>query len=133
MSGKLGGAAGAILAPEIIDNGALSKLIFGGDYGARSATLEVDGGKALAEGLKGNQVIKELNFSGNILGYNSNDDTGTSGIIAIADVIPGMGALNKLDISNNIIEQGETLQQIIEYCDTKGIELDNHESESGGD
>ena len=41
-----------------------------------------------------------------------------------------MGALTKLDISNNSIEQGEALQQIIEYCNTKGIELDNHESES---
>jgi hypothetical protein len=42
-------------------------------------------------------------------------------------------ALTKLDISNNIIEQGEALQQIIEYCNTKGIELDIHESGRGGD
>ena len=51
----------------------------------------------------------------------------------IADAIKDMGALTKLDISNNNIEQGEALKQIIEYCNTKGIELDNHESESGGD
>jgi hypothetical protein len=44
-----------------------------------------------------------------------------------------MGVLTKLDISNNSIEQGGALQQIIEYCNTKGIELDNYESESGGD
>jgi hypothetical protein len=44
-----------------------------------------------------------------------------------------MGALTKLDISNNSLEQDEALQQIIEYCNTKGIELDNHESKSGGD
>jgi hypothetical protein len=44
-----------------------------------------------------------------------------------------MRALTKLDISNNSLEQGKALQQIIEYCNTKGIELDNHESESGGD
>jgi hypothetical protein len=44
-----------------------------------------------------------------------------------------MGALTKLDISNNSIEQGEALQQIIEYCNTKYIELDTHESESDGD
>jgi hypothetical protein len=55
------------------------------------------------------------------------------GAIAIANAIKDMGALTKLDISNNSIEQGEALQQIIEYCNTKGIELDNHESESGGD
>jgi hypothetical protein len=41
--------------------------------------------------------------------------------------------LTKLDISNNNIEQGEALKQIIEYCNTKGIELDNHESENDGD
>jgi hypothetical protein len=58
--------------------------------------IRAEGGKALAEGLRGNQVIKELNFSGNNLGYNSNLDTDTSGIIAIADVIPGMGAMSKL-------------------------------------
>jgi Ran GTPase-activating protein (RanGAP) involved in mRNA processing and transport len=55
-----------------------------------------------------------------------------SGIRALADAIPDMRALTKLDISNNSLEQGEALQQIIEYCNTKGIELDNHERESGG-
>jgi hypothetical protein len=46
-----------------------------------------------------------------------------------------MGALTKLDISNNNIEQGEALQRIVDLCHTKGVELDNHksESESGSD
>ena len=44
-----------------------------------------------------------------------------------------MGALAKLDISNNNIGQGEPLQLISEVCNTKGIELDNHESESDDD
>jgi hypothetical protein len=70
-----------------------------------SNIIRAVGGKALAEGLKGNQVIKELNFSGNQLGYNSNDDTDTSGIIAIADVIPGMGAMTSLNLANNNIGQ----------------------------
>ena len=39
-------------------------------------------------------------------------------------------ALTKLDISNNNIEQGEALQRIADLCNTKSIELDNHESES---
>jgi hypothetical protein len=63
--------------------------------------IRAEGGKALAEGLKGNQVIKELNFSGNNLGCNSNLDTDTSGIIAIADVIPGMGAMTSLNLASN--------------------------------
>jgi hypothetical protein len=41
-----------------------------------------------------------------------------------------MGALTKLDISNNHIEQGEPLQLITELCNTKGIELDNNESDA---
>ena len=51
-----------------------------------------------------------------------------SGGAIIANAIKDMGALTKLDISNNNIEQGGGLKQIIEYCNTKGIELDNHES-----
>jgi hypothetical protein len=60
-----------------------------------------------------------------------------SGIIAIANAIPDMGALTKLDISNNNIEHGQALQQITEFCSTKGVELGSHESNdddgSGGD
>jgi hypothetical protein len=44
-----------------------------------------------------------------------------------------MRALIKLDISNNDIGQGGSLQLIIEVCDTKSIELDKHESESDDD
>jgi hypothetical protein len=46
-----------------------------------------------------------------------------SGIIAIADAIPDMGALIKLDISSNYIgaEQKGGLQRI---CTAGGIELD---------
>jgi hypothetical protein len=61
----------------------------------------------------------------------------TPGIIALANAIPNMRALTKLDISNNNIEQGRGLQQITECCSTKGVELDSHESDdddgSGGD
>jgi hypothetical protein len=113
------------------DMGAMTK------FDISSNDIRAEGGKALAEALKGNQVIKELNFSHNNLGYNTNGDTDTSGIITIADVIPGMGALTKLDISNNNIEQGEALHRIADLCNTKGVELDKHksksESESDGD
>jgi Ran GTPase-activating protein (RanGAP) involved in mRNA processing and transport len=46
------------------------------------------GTKALAEGLKSNQIMTELNISSNCMG--------SEGAIALADVIPGMGALTKL-------------------------------------
>jgi hypothetical protein len=47
-------------------------------------------------------------------------------IVALANAIPDMGALAKLDISNNDIEQGEPLQLITELCNTKGVELVNN-------
>jgi hypothetical protein len=73
--------------------------------------LRAEGGKALAAGIKGNQVITELNISSNEMGYNFNADTDTSGIIAIADAIPDMGALTKFDISKNdlMAEGGKAL------------------------
>jgi hypothetical protein len=55
------------------------------------------------------------------------------GIIAIVNAIRDMGALSKLDFSNNGIRKGEPLQLISKVCNTKGIELDNHESESDDD
>ena len=87
-----------------------------------SNSLKAAGGKALAEGLKGNRVITELNISNNGLGFNSNNDADASGVIALADVIPGMRALTKLDISSNYIAaaQGGDLQRI---CAVGGIEL----------
>jgi hypothetical protein len=65
--------------------------------------LCAEGGKALAAGLKGNQVITELNVSNNDLGRNSSYIADTSGITAIADAIPDMGALTSLDLSSNDI------------------------------
>jgi hypothetical protein len=56
-----------------------------------------------------------------------------AGIIAVAGAVKDMRALIKLNISNNNIGQGEPLQLISEVCNTKGIELDNHESESDDD
>jgi hypothetical protein len=57
--------------------------------------LRAEGGKqALAAGLKGNQRITELNTSSNKLGRDPGYNGGTSGIIALADAIKGMGAIS---------------------------------------
>jgi Leucine-rich repeat (LRR) protein len=69
-----------------------------------SNNLQAAGGKALAEGLKGNQVITELDISSNNLGVTSGvgtDMTWGSGVIALADIIPDMGALSFLNLSEN--------------------------------
>jgi hypothetical protein len=80
----------------------------------KSNNLRADGGKALAEGLKGNQVITELNISDNDLGNGGFD---MSGIIALAGVIPDMGALSTLVLKSNGLlnkESGEALASALE-------------------
>jgi Leucine-rich repeat (LRR) protein len=57
------------------------------------------------EALKGNQVITTLSIAENNLSVNSSYDNDMSGVVALADAIPGMGALTTLDISNNDIGQ----------------------------
>ena len=102
MSGKSMGADGAImLAPEIVANGALVK------FDISNNDIRAEGGKALAEALKDNQVMQELNISSNELGAKSSYDSGMSGVIAISDAIPTMGALTSLNISNNKLTQGK--------------------------
>ena len=92
MSDKNIGADGAImLAPEIAGNGALVKL----DISEND--IQAEGGKALAVGLTGNQVITDLNFCNTCLGKDSNFDSDMSGVIALNGVIKGMGAMTKLD------------------------------------
>ena len=105
----LGPGDAVIIANDISDMGAMTK------FDISSNDIRAEGGKALAEGLKGNQMTKELNFSGNNLGYNSNLGTGTSGIITIADDIPGMGALSIANVMGNRIgqEQLTKLQAIM--------------------
>jgi hypothetical protein len=83
-----------------------------------------------------NTVLKELDVSSNnwkewgqML---KGDGPGFAKELAVG--IRDNGALAKLDISNNHIEQGEPLQLITELCNTKGIELNNdNESESDND
>jgi hypothetical protein len=63
-----------------------------------SNRLGVDGGKALAEGLKGNNAITKLNIADNNL-----TDYGQemSGIIILADVIKDMRAMTSLNLASN--------------------------------
>jgi hypothetical protein len=89
---KLGDMSGvAALADANPGMGALLVLSL------KSNSLRAGGGKALAESLKGNQVITELNIAGNDLGLDGRDGgADTSGVVALADVIPDMGAISTL-------------------------------------
>jgi hypothetical protein len=123
MSGKMEGAADAImLAPEIIDNGALSKLTFSGGHWGQYHCWEEGDAATLQSGMI------DANFSNKMLGV-----PGAMIISAWLSSGKDNGTLTKLDISNNNIEQGEALQRIAGLCNTKGVELDNHKSESESD
>jgi Ran GTPase-activating protein (RanGAP) involved in mRNA processing and transport len=77
------------LANAIPDMRAMTK------FDISSNNIRAEGCEALAAGLKGNQVITELNISSNRLGL-QHYSGGSSGVLAIADAISGMGALTKL-------------------------------------
>jgi Ran GTPase-activating protein (RanGAP) involved in mRNA processing and transport len=113
-----------LVANEISDMGALSVLSM------KSNSLGVEGGKALAEGLKGNSVITELNIADNNLANYGRD---MSGVIILADVIKDMGALSSAnllmsDIGSkqaqalaNILKEHATLKSL---CGNKGDETE---------
>jgi hypothetical protein len=101
---RLGAGDAVLIANDISDMGALLVLSL------QNNELCAAGGKALAEGLKDNQVITELNIASNRLGYKTpynSDGADMSGVIALADVIPDMGALTSLNMSKNHIKGAE--------------------------
>jgi hypothetical protein len=86
-----------------------------------SNKLRAEGGKALAAGINGNQVITELNISSNDIGYNTMLgrhvlSIDVSGIIAIADVISNMRAISSVNLLKNAIpvEQAQKLVKIMQ-------------------
>jgi Ran GTPase-activating protein (RanGAP) involved in mRNA processing and transport len=121
------------LANTIKDMGGISVLSLKGN------NLRANGGKALAEGLSGNQVIKELNIADNNL---ANGGTDMSGVVALADAIPNMGALVSANLFWNDIgaNQAHAFASILKehpalksLCGNKGdeTELDMTGSEIG--
>ena len=88
----------------------------------KSNNLRADGGKALAEGLKGNTVITELDISSNALGIDSDYEPDMSGVIALTNIIPDMGALTTLDMLSTHIPP--TLKEDIRrICTAGGIQI----------
>jgi hypothetical protein len=66
--------------------------------------LYAEGTKLLAEVLKGNKIMTELNISDNSATWDGTKHGDMSGIIALADAIPIMGAMTRLDARVNNIE-----------------------------
>lgn len=102
ISGKGIWVDGAImLAPEIVTNGALVK------FDVSDNRLGAPGFKHLSDGLQGHKTLSELNVSQNYATKDNGNDDGNydlSGVIAISNAIPTMGALVKFDISINCLK-----------------------------
>jgi hypothetical protein len=123
----LGMGCGVLVANEIINNAALTK------FDISKNSIRAEGGKALAEALKGNQVIIELNMSSNHLGLNIGFGSDMSGVTALADVIPGMGAISLVNLLHNGIgtDQAKDFVDILKnhptlksLCGNKGNETE---------
>jgi hypothetical protein len=97
------GVGGAIIISAWLthrDKGAMTK------FDISSNEILAEGGKALAAGLKGNQVITELNIAGNGLGQKISGGSyvsDTSGVVAIANAIPDMRAMTSLNLAWNCL------------------------------
>jgi hypothetical protein len=116
------------LADVIPDMGALTK------FDISKNKIRAAGSKALAAGLKGNQVITELSIADNQLGWDAED---MSGIVALADVIPDMGAISSANLLMNDIDtnQAKALVLILKehptlksLCGNSGDETELHMS-----
>jgi hypothetical protein len=103
VSGKLLGMEGALVVAEYLrDNGALTSLnLSSNKLGADAFIGSTELTKVLAEALKANQVMTELNLSDNAATWDGKKHGEMSGIVALAEVIPDMGALTHLDVSDN--------------------------------
>jgi hypothetical protein len=65
--------------------------------------LYAEGTKLLAEVLKGNTIMTELNISDNSATWDGKKHGEMSGITALADAIPDMGALTSLNLASNYL------------------------------
>ncbi len=63
--------------------------------------LYAEGTKTIAEALKGNQTMTELSISSNNMDWDGSNHGEMSGVTAISNAIPTMGALTFLDLSSN--------------------------------
>jgi hypothetical protein len=98
FSNKNLGIRGAIIISAWIthkDKGALSLL------NVALNSLYAGGTKLLAEALKGNQIMTELNISNNHMTFDGRTFRERSGVITLADVIPDMRAMTSLNLASN--------------------------------
>jgi hypothetical protein len=101
--------------------------------------LRVAGAKVLAESLRGNQIMTDINIASNILSDCGED---MSGIAVLADVIPSMRAILSVNLLKNMIgvDQAKALASILKehptlksLCGNSGEETELDMSGKGMD
>jgi Ran GTPase-activating protein (RanGAP) involved in mRNA processing and transport len=108
---KHGNMSGAAALADVIPG--IGALLH---FNISNNSLYAASAKAIAEGLKGNQVVTELNISGNDMSMTSKGGSSDmSGVAALADAIPSMGALSLANVMGNRIgkEMRSKLQEIM--------------------
>jgi hypothetical protein len=88
--GDLGAGDVVLIANDISDMRALTSLDISKSY------LYAEGTKLLAEALKSNQIMTAFNISSNFV-----TEGGMSGVVALADAIPDMGAISQFTFSGD--------------------------------
>ena len=82
----------------------------------RNNSMGKEGSEAIAEALRANKVMKNLDMSRN--------NAGAKCAQILADGVIANGALASLDISNNSITHDQQMAlQLKRICDSKGIDL----------
>jgi hypothetical protein len=84
------------------------------EFDISSNDIRAEGVKALAEAIKGNQVMTELNIASNNLSFDTAGSEDMSGVATLVDAITDMGALLVANVVGNSIgkEQLSKLQEI---------------------
>ena len=82
--------------------------------------LFAEGIKLLAAALKNNQIMTELNVSGNAGTWDGNNFGEMSGVIALADAIPNMEALSQFIFSGDENDNTVTMQTSMTDADFSG-------------
>jgi Ran GTPase-activating protein (RanGAP) involved in mRNA processing and transport len=103
------------LAVGLIHNGALKK------FDMSLNKIRAGGTAAIADALKGNNTLNELDLSSNQMGWNdAGSSPDVSGAVALANTISDMGALSSLFLSKNALltkEAGKALGDMLK-CNT---------------
>jgi hypothetical protein len=81
-----------------------------------SNDLYAEGTTLLAQAVKGNQIMTALNISSNLMTYDGEKLGDMSGVAALVDAIPNMGAISIVNLEKNEIKVSNELCMTLLRC-----------------